>query len=59
MVFGRGKSRSLLWVDCTAGCRIGWTDPLPLWTIVAIVKEAGDPIDGSSLLLEVAWKAAK
>jgi len=26
---------------------------------VAIVKEAGDPIDGSSLLLEVAWKAAK
>jgi hypothetical protein len=34
-------------------------DPLPLWTIVAIVKEAGDPIEGSSVLLEVAWKAAK
>jgi hypothetical protein len=41
------------------GCRIGWKDPLPLRTIVAIVKEAGDPIDGNSLLLEVAWKAAK
>jgi hypothetical protein len=31
----------------------------PLWTVVAIVKEAGDPIEGSSVLLEVAWKAAK
>jgi len=26
---------------------------------VAIVKEAGDPIDGSSLLLEVAWEGGK
>jgi hypothetical protein len=60
--FTRGKCPDpLVWGCLGRRCRIGWRDPPPLGTLVAIVKEAGDPIVGSpsGAKMQMARKAAK